>query len=104
MMDFLTFKTFISLEVLTAFYFIGAVILPFGSWLATVWLVRSSKVLNTAQEHISDATWKTLSTTQKVYVTLFFLFFFLFMQLLWRMMFEFLIAFIQMRDALVAVG
>ena len=104
MTDFLTFKTFISIEVLMTFYLIGAVILPFGSWLIAIKLLKSSKVLETTKKSVSSVTWQLLERRQKVYVTLFFLFFFLFMQLLWRMMFEFLIAFIQMRDALVAVG
>ena len=101
MIDFLTFKTFISIEVLSVFYFIGAMILPFGSWLISMKLINSTDLLSTTYDHINTLTWQRLSKTQKLYVTLFLLFFFLFMELLWRMMFEFLIAFIQMRDALV---
>jgi len=46
--------------------------------------------------------WNTLSNKQKVKLVLAFLVAFLFMELFWRMLFEFLIAYMQMCDALLA--
>ncbi len=103
MIDFFTFKTFISIEALSVFYFIGAIILPFGSWIITIKIINSTNLLSSTYDHINNLTWQRLNIKQKFYMALFLLFFFLFMELLWRMMFEFLIAFIQMRDALVVV-
>ncbi|MCF6245090.1 MAG: DUF4282 domain-containing protein [Sulfurovum sp.] len=43
----------------------------------------------------------TLTLKHKAILTSFFIACFLFMQIIWRMMFEFLITFMQIRDALV---
>ena len=45
-MDFLSFKTFISTEVLIAFYYIGAAIFPVGLWLLMSWLIRRFNVFS----------------------------------------------------------
>jgi len=99
-MDFLTFKTFISTEVLIIFYYLGALILPIGLWLLLNWLVSKYKLLNTAYENGKELLWKSLNRRQKIKFVAFFVTSFLFMELLWRMFFEFLIAYMQMRDAL----
>lgn len=99
-MDFLTFKSFISTEVLILFYYIGALILPIGIWFLSAWLVRKYKFLNATYESGKEMIWKSLNKKQQIKFLTFFIFFFLFMELLWRMLFEFLIAYMQIRDAL----
>lgn len=99
-MDFLTFKTFISTEALIIFYYLGAVILPIGLWLLLTWLIRKYKLLNTAYENVKELLWTSLSQRQQTKLIAFYLITFLFMELFWRMLFEFLIAYMQMRDAL----
>ena len=99
-MDFLTFKSFISIEALIVFYYIGALILPIGLWLVLIWLMRKYKLLNTAYENSKEIIWNLLNTKQKIKFVVFFVIAFLFMQLFWRMLFEFLIAYMQIRDAL----
>jgi len=99
-MDFLTFKSFISTEVLIIFYYIGAVILPVGIWFLFAWLIRKYKYLNTAYENGKIFVWQSLNKQQQIKLVAFFLIAFLFMELFWRMLFEFLIAYMQIRDAL----
>lgn len=99
-MDFLTFKSFISTEVLIVFYYIGAVILPVSLWYFIIWLIRKYNFVDTAYIKGKEVLWLSLNGRQKIkLITLFALFFF-FMELFWRMLFEFLIAYMQMRDAL----
>ena len=100
MMDFLTFKSFISTEVLIIFYYLGAVILPVGIWALLAWLIRKYRFVNTAYENGKEKIWKSLNRKQQARLVAFFITSFLFMELFWRMFFEFLIAYMQMRDAL----
>ncbi len=99
-MDFLTFKSFISTEVLIVFYYIGAFILPVGIWFLLTWLIRKYKYLNTAYENSKAIVWRSLNKQQQTKLVAFFITSFLFMELFWRMLFEFLIAYMQIRDAL----
>jgi hypothetical protein len=99
-MDFLTFKSFISIEALIVFYYIGAVLLPFVLWLFLRWIIGKYELLSSACGKTKELLWSVLSTKDKMKLVLFFLIGFLFMQLFWRMFFEFLIAYIQIRDAL----
>ena len=102
-MDFLTFKSFISTEVLIIFYYIGAFILPVGVWTLLTWLIRKYKYLNTAYENGKAIVWKSLNKQQQIKLVAFFITGFLFMELFWRMLFEFLIAYMQIRDALLNI-
>ena len=102
-MDFLTFKSFISTEVLIIFYYLGALILPIGLWLLVTWLIRKYKLFTTAYESGKEIIWKSLNRKQKTKLIGFFITSFLFMEIFWRMLFEFLIAYMQMRDALLQI-
>ncbi len=99
-MDFLTFKSFISTEILIIFYYLGALILPIGVWHQHTWLFRKFMLLNTAYENGKEFLWKSLNRKQQTKLFVFFMFFFFLMELFWRMLFEFLIAYMQIRDAL----
>ena len=99
-MDFLTFKSFISTEVLIIFYYLGALMLPIGIWLLLAWLMRKYRLLNTAYENGKEIIWESLNKKQQTWFIAFFVTSFLFMELFWRMFFEFLIAYMQIRDAL----
>lgn len=101
MMDFLTFKRFISIDALIVFYYFGAVVLPVATWFLVVWLVRKYSSVRSAYEMGKDTFWQALSPKQKGWLLFFFAMAFLFMELFWRMLFEFLIAYMQIRDALV---
>lgn len=99
-MDFLTFKTFISTKTLIIFYYLGAILMPFGIWLLLKWLLRKYRLLDKAYEQGKKMIWGSLNTKQKAILIAFFVTSLLFMELFWRMFFEFLIAYMQMRDAL----
>lgn len=99
-MDFLTFKTFISTETLIIFYYLGALILPIGSWRLLTRLIRKYRLLNTAYENGKELLWRSLGRKQQTKLVTLFIIASLFMELFWRMLFEFLIAYMQMRDAL----
>lgn len=102
-MDFLSFKTFISTEVLIFFYYLGALVMPIAIWLTLIWVIRRFSILNIAYQNTWQALWSILSRKQKLLFAGLFLLSFLFMELFWRMLFEFLIAYLQMRDALLAI-
>ncbi len=99
-MDFLTFESFISTEVLIVFYYIGAIILPVGAWYFVAWLIRKYEFVNVAYEKGKETFWRSLNQKQKIKLIMFFIISFLFMELFWRMLFEFLIAYMQIRDVL----
>ena len=102
-MEFLAFKSFISTEVLIIFYYLGALMLPIGVWLSLTWLIQKYRLLNTTYESGREIIWKSLSRKQQAKIVVFFVISFLFMELFWRMFFEFLIAYMQMRDALLQI-
>jgi len=99
-MDFLTFKDFISIPVLISFYYFGAVVFPFFMWIFSKWLVKKYRLINEVHTKGKEALWKLLNTQQKIKLIAVFVVAFIFMELFWRMLFEYLIAFMQMRDAL----
>ena len=99
-MDFLTFKDFLSIPVLIAFYYFGAIVFPFFVWALSRWLMKKYALLGDAHSKGKEILWNTLSAKQKVKLAAVPLVAFIFMELFWRMLFEYLIAFMQMRDAL----
>jgi hypothetical protein len=102
-MDFLTFKSFISTEVLIICYYLGGLILPICVWLLLTWFIRKYKLVNTAYENGKEIIWASLNRKQQTKIVVFFVTLFLFAELFWRMLFEFLIAYMQMRDALLQI-
>ena len=80
--DIITFKTMISKQMLFIFYYTGAILVPFIIYLYTKSIYKPIR-----------------KNTPKLFIL--FITSFIFMEILWRMMFEFLIAFLQIRDALV---
>ncbi len=83
-MNFLSFKTMISQELLLIFYYMGALVVPLFIYKYTKYFYKPMQ-----------------QTMPKIFML--FIILFVFMELLWRMLFEFLIAFLQIRDALVVI-
>ena len=101
MTDFLSFETMISRHALLVFYYLGAVVMPVAAWLAALYLIRRFR---SAREIYAKGMGLFTATVPLRWRLLGFIMFaaaFLLMELMWRMMFEYLIAFMQMRDALV---
>jgi hypothetical protein len=100
-MDFLTFKSFISIETLIVLYYMGAVAMPIGLFLSLAWFIQKFSLVKNSLEQGKKQLWSRLTGLQKFKTLLFLTTTFLFMELFWRMLFEFLIAYMQIRDALV---
>lgn len=97
--DFFAFRTFVSLDVLRVVYALGAIGMPMLAWAVWLWLDRFALwrsmrgVSASAVRRVVPKRWRVIS------VLLFLLCFFC-MELMWRMMFEFIIAYLQMHEAL----
>jgi hypothetical protein len=87
MMDFLTFKSFITPGVLVVCYYAGVLFMPF----LAAYLWKKLGQLGTASENRSK---KIAATVALVFM----------LELVWRMMFEAMVAYFQMRAALVALA
>ncbi len=98
MIDFLTFQTFITPTLLILMYYIGAILIPLVSWYLARWIQKSyfSEVSKSIKEEITTRT--TAKQRFIIYAT--FILCFLCIEIFWRMMFEFLIAYFDMHDAL----
>ncbi len=96
MYDFLTFKTFIAPSVLLVCYYLGAVVMPLLSVIFVRKIAPYFGVL--ARTAVVQVPVKYRS---RLYFMI--LVAFVCMEIIWRMMFEAMIAYFQMRDALVGV-
>lgn len=98
MKDFLTFQTFVTPSLLIFIYYIGAIVIPMISWYLTRWIKTSyfSKLSKSFNDEILTRT----TTKQRFTFYIAFILCFLCMEIFWRMMFEFLIAYFNMHDAL----
>jgi len=101
--DFLNFKFFISPYVLIAFYYIGAIAVPVGSWFFASWIIRKYSIASDIYESGKETFKNITRTKDRMLLYALFILFFICMEIMWRMMFEFLIAYLQMRDALMAL-
>ena len=101
MLDFLTFQSFISLPALIVFYYLGALILPFITWHFCLKLIKKLNILHITLKKGQQLAWQTLDTKQQAIMLLLFILMIGMAELFWRMMFEFLIAYMQIHDALV---
>ncbi len=99
-MDYIIFKTLISINTLIVFYYIGAVIIPVLLWIYAKPLINRYKLISDSYFKNKDLLWKLLDKKQKLKLIRVTVPTFIFIQLIWRLLFEFLIAFIQIRDAL----
>ena len=90
MQDFLTFQTFITPKILLIFYTIGALIVPLFGW----YLLR----------YLKRRFFPDLVIPKKIYLYLVMLLCLLCMELFWRMIFEVMIAYFDMHDALMRMS
>jgi len=99
MTDFLTFKTFISIDILILSYYIGAIIIPIMMWLSKAYLQKKFKILDRFNSLMLNLFGK-MSLTKKLLSILMFIFMFISMEIVWRMCFEAMIGYFQMIEAL----
>lgn len=99
-LDILTFRRFLAPYALPLFYYLGALGVPFAAWGLLIWLRRRYGRLSQAIQTGGEFARRYTRRRDRVLFLLLFLTAFLFMELMWRLLFEYLIAFLQMRDAL----
>lgn len=87
-MNFLTFDSFISIPILIAFYYLGALIIPALLWTKRTWIVKITDVLTQSLPIVTSR------------LILGFMFLFMGFELMWRMMFEMLIGYFKMIEYL----
>ena len=105
LLDILTFRTFLAPYALPFFYYLGALGVPFAAWGLLVWLRRRYGRLDQAIQTGGELARRYTRRRDRILFPPLFLAVFLFMELMWRLLFEYLIAFLQMREALlVQVG
>lgn len=101
MVEFLTFKTFLSPITLIFFYYLGVLLMPLFIWFVLRWLMKKLSMMEESYQKAKGLVWSSMRLKYKIIFVFLLILMFLFMQLLWRMIFEFLIAYMQMREALV---
>jgi len=99
MTDFLTFKTFISIDILILSYYIGAIIIPIAMWLSKAYLQKKFPILDRFNNFLLNL-FGTMSLKRKIISILLFIAMFISMEIVWRMCFEAMIGYFQMIDAL----
>ncbi len=99
MTDFLTFKTFISIDILILSYYIGAIIIPIIMWLSKAYLQKKFKILDSFNSFLLKL-FGTMSIKRKVLSIALFVAMFISMEIVWRMCFEAMIGYFQMIEAL----
>jgi len=99
MTDFLTFKTFISIDILIFSYYIGAVIIPIVIWLSKGYLQKKFKILDKLNSSLRNL-FGTMSLKKRFLSMLLFIFMFISMEIVWRMCFEAMIGYFQVIEAL----
>jgi len=100
LLDFLSFKSFISPSVLIVCYYLGALGVPLAMLGTLIWARREAGKQGFAPENLN--LWTRWATHQnQLKVLLLFIGMFICMEIGWRMMFEFMLAYFQMRDALI---
>ncbi|WP_201353690.1 DUF4282 domain-containing protein [Hydrogenimonas urashimensis] len=99
MKDFLTFKTFVTPDVLIFFYYLGAVVVPAALWLFRQYLVERVPFCRKSDE-MAKRLFAASKPIRKTVVILLVLGLFLMTELMWRIMFETMIGYFQMHDDL----
>ena len=101
LLDFILFKRFVSLYVLIPFYYIGAVGIPFLGWFTLLRVRQKYPSVHAMEERIDKLLYQTVVGKKvRAAFVLIFMVIFVLMEIMWRMFFEYLIAFLQIRDSL----
>ena len=103
LLDILSFKSFISPSVLIVCYYLGALGAPLVMLGTLIWARREAGKQGFAPENLSFWT-RWASHPNQLKVLLIFILMFICMEIGWRMMFEFMLAYFQMRDALLGLS
>ncbi|PKN69164.1 MAG: hypothetical protein CVU54_11695 [Deltaproteobacteria bacterium HGW-Deltaproteobacteria-12] len=102
--DYLTFRSVISPHVLLACYYIGALGVPVGSWFFARRIKNKYLVVSDIYESSKTIIFSITKTKDRMLFYVLFAMLFFCMEIIWRMVFEFLIAYFQMRDVLLELA
>ena len=102
--DFLNFRLFISPYVLVACYYFGALVVPIGSWFFALWVKRKVWMVSDAYESGKSTFINLTRTKDRVLLYSLFIVCFICMEIMWRMMFEFMLGYLQIREALIEIS
>ena len=102
--DFLNFRLFISPYVLVACYYIGGIGMPVASWFLLLWIRRRFTVAADIHDAAATTLIDNTGLNNRFLLSLLFIACFICMEIAWRMLFEFLIAYLQMREALMELA
>ena len=103
LLDFVLFKRFISLYVLVTFYYVGAVGIPFLFWSILVRIRQKYPSIYAIEERIDKLIYSVIDKRIRVAFISIFMATFVLMEIMWRIFFEYLIAYLQIRDALLSL-
>lgn len=99
MWDFLTFRRFITDELLVFFYYVGAIAVPALLWMMRIYFARKFSLFQKLQL-VQKRFYASLSNKDRMIIAIIVFSVFLCMEIMWRMIFETMIAYFQMRDYL----
>lgn len=100
LLDVLSFKTFITPSILIVCYYLGALGVPL--FMIGMFIRGRREAVNQGFAPENYNLWQRWATQQnQLIVLVLFVGMFICMEIGWRMMFEFMLAYFQMRDALV---
>ncbi len=99
MIDFLTFKSFISIDILIFSYYIGAIVIPIIMWLSKSYIQKKIALFDRVNQ-IFISLFSQLNFKNRVISILLMFFIFISMEIVWRMCFEAMIGYFQIIEAL----
>jgi len=103
MIDFLTFKSFISIDILILSYYIGAILIPILMYLSKGYIQRKIVFFDRLNSFFITL-FGQLNLKKRVALIVGMVFLFIAMEIVWRMCFEAMIGYFQMIDALKNMG
>jgi len=92
MIDFLTFKTFISPYFFMTFYYMGAIVMPIFIIYKHSYLQQKFSFIDRCCK-MALSFFNNLSNKRKIQSILFMIFAFLFLEVMWRVAFEFVLGY-----------
>lgn len=102
--DFLAFRSLVTPGALVAFYYLGAILMPLAAWGMARRLRRHLPSVAAMLDEGMMAAWSAMPPSQRLQLGLLFLGCFLCMELIWRMMFEFMLTYFQIYEALLKMA
>ncbi|TFG92289.1 MAG: DUF4282 domain-containing protein [Syntrophobacterales bacterium] len=100
-LDFILFKKFVSVYVLVPFYYVGAIGMPFLCWFALLRVRQESLLIYAIEERIDKLLYQTVIGKRiRAAFILIFTIIVMLIEMMWRVLFEYLIAYLHIRDAL----